>query len=193
MNQEEKMHKPISRYIMQFIPFLFASHAIPAMAQIDCATLPHWVKLDNGLQLNQQHVFCGEWTHNRPKGFHARPQGMNPTSVAQFTVQSQPNAAGIYTGRWSHQKDPGKNKFSSMFPDHCSTEQILHSISYATTSANNAQCPAGSPDWTQCGLNKPATGDNQEQRYCSQDGKFFTIGFAPAKQGKINTAFPIFE
>ena len=60
-----------------------------AQAQVDCDALPHWVALENGLQMNQKHVFCGEWDRNRPKGFHARPEGVNPTTVTEFTVQDK--------------------------------------------------------------------------------------------------------
>ncbi len=46
------------------ILFLFP---LSASAAIDCATLPHWVTLKNGLQMNQKHIFCGEWKDNRPQ------------------------------------------------------------------------------------------------------------------------------
>ncbi|MDP1559604.1 MAG: EndoU domain-containing protein [Nitrosomonas sp.] len=165
---------------------------LSALAQVNCATLPHWVKLNNGLQMNQIHVFCGEWQHDRAKGFHSRPDGINPATVAKFTVQDRPNAAGIYTGKWSYQNQPDKNKFSSLFPDNCSTEQVLNSISHASTTTD-AQCPQGAPSWTKCGQNKPKSAQKNSIKYCSKDGQFFTIGFAPPQNGKINTAFPIFQ
>lgn len=184
------------RYILKVILYLLMLTPTSVFAQIDCASLPHWATLNNGLQINQQHIFCGEWSHNRPKGFHSRPGGNNPSTVAHLTVQSKPNAAGIYTSRWSYKNHSDKNKFSSMFPDHCTLSQVLNSISYATANSST-KCPSGSPDWTQCGKNKPenksAANQDENLQYCSKDGKFFTIGFAPAKQGKINTAFPIFE
>lgn len=161
-------------------------------ARIDCNTLPHWITLSNGLQVNQQHIFCGEWSQDRPKGFHSRPGGINPSTIAQFTIQSKPNAAGIYTGRWSYRHHPDKNKFSSMFPDHCTATQVLNSIRHATANSEG-KCPSDSPGWIQCGQNKPESGQEEKFLYCSKDDKFFTIGFAPPKKGKINTAFPIFE
>ena len=171
--------------LLMFIPF-------SVLAQIDCDTLPHWATLKNGLQVNQQHIFCGEWNQNRPKGFHSRPGGVNPSTVTQFTIQSKPNATGVYTSRWSHKNRPNKDKFSSMFPDNCTISQVLNSISHATANSET-KCPSGSPDWTQCGRNKPASDQEENLQYCSKDGEFFTIGFAPPKQGRINTAFPIFE
>jgi hypothetical protein len=170
------------------VPFLFPFHAL---AEVDCATLPHWVALDNGLQMNQQHVFCGEWINNRPKGFHSRPGGVNPAAIQKFTVQDRPNSAGIYTGKWSYNNESDKSKFSSMFPDNCSTEQVLNSISHASAHPD-LNCPAGSPGWVKCGKNRPASVAKEElSGYCSIDQKFFSIGFAAPKNDKINTAFPI--
>lgn len=175
-----------------------------AETQVDCNTLPHWVQLDHHLKLNQKHVFCGEWSRNRPKGFHARPGGTNPETVAAFTVQDKTNAAGIYTGRWSYRDHPGKNKFSSMFPDDCDAVQVLNSIAYAIE--NTHQCPTGSPGWTQCGPNRPLYVDNNTNEtvetvetvetatsYCSVNNRSFTIAFAPPRDGKVNTAFPLYE
>ena len=169
-------------------PFLFPLHAL---AEVDCATLPHWATLDNGLQMNQQHVFCGEWAGNRPKGFHSRPGGVNPATVQKFTVQDPPNSAGIYTGKWSYNNEPDKSKFSSMFPDNCSTEQVLNSISHASAHPD-LNCPAGSPGWVKCGKNRPASVTREAlPGYCSHNGELFSIGFAAPQSSRINTAFPI--
>jgi hypothetical protein len=166
---------------------------LSAHAQVDCGGLPHWVALENGLKINQKHVFCGEWERNRPKGFHSRPGGENPATVAEFTVQDKTNAAGVYTGRWSYKGHPGRNKFSSMFPDTCSVKQVLNSIAHAVDHQRN--CPAGAPGWTLCGFNQPdaAAGEIESGKYCSVNNQRFTIGFAPPGNGRINTAFPLFE
>lgn len=167
--------------------FLFP---LSAFAEVGCAALPHWVTLDNGLQMNQRHVFCGEWKDNRPKGFHSRPGGVNPGTVRNFTVQDPPNAAGIYTGKWSHINDPGRSKFSSMFPDNCSVSQVLNSISYASAHSE-PNCPAGSPNWVRCGKNRPGFDTKEPSAYCGNGGAFFLIGFAPPQGNRINTAFPL--
>lgn len=169
------------------ILFLFP---LSASADVDCATLPHWITLKNGLQMNQKHVFCGEWKDNRPKGFHSRPGGVNPATVREFMVQDLPDSTGIYTGKWSHKNDPGRSKFSSMFPDNCSTAQVLNSISHASAYPERS-CPEGSPHWVKCGKNSPASGKKELLGYCSNNGEFFMIGFAVSKDNKINTAFPI--
>lgn len=170
------------------ILFLFP---LSALADIDCATLPHWVTLKNGLQMNQKHVFCGEWKDNRPKGFHSRPGGVNPITVKAFTVQDFPDTTGVYSGKWSYTNAAGRRKFSSMFPDNCSTEQVLNSISHASAYPER-NCPEGSPRWVKCGKNRPGS-DTKEKLsgYCTYNEEFFLIGFAAPKDNKINTAFPI--
>ncbi|SFP61016.1 EndoU nuclease [Nitrosomonas cryotolerans] len=165
---------------------------LTVQAEINCSTLPRWVTLHNGLQINQQHIFCGEWRKDRPKGFHSRPNGLNPSTIAYFTIQDSPNAAGVYTGRWSYQHRLNKNKFSSMFPDHCSIEQVLNSISYASA-YSSPHCPSGSPDWLTCGQNKPPITEENSIQFCSINNQSFTIAFARLKDGRINTAFPIYD
>ncbi|MCP5242785.1 EndoU domain-containing protein [Nitrosomonas sp.] len=188
------MHRYQSAGGIAAIVLLWLLAAFPARAQIDCDTLQHWSAIDNNLSINQKHVFCGEWDRNRPKGFHSRPDGINPDTIATFTVQDKANAAGVYTGRWSHKDGPKKNKFSSMFPDNCSARQVLNSIAHAA--AHPSQCPAGAPDWTQCGFNQPRVTQSaveNSEKYCSQNNRLFTIGFAPPRNGRINTAFPLYE
>jgi hypothetical protein len=183
------MKSPKIQLLAKFLFCVWVAMPLPALAQADCESQPHWVRLDNGLQLNQRHVFCGEWNQNRPKGFHARPGGINPVAIARLDIQSKPNAAGVYTVRWRYQERPDKTKFSSMFPDNCTAAQVINSINYAVARPD-AQCPPGSPDWVHCGYNKP---DGEASQYCSYDEKRFIISFSPPKDGKVNTAFPIFE
>ena len=45
---------------------------------VDCTTLAHWTKRPKPPQVNQAHVFCGEWKQNAPGGFHSRPGGLDP-------------------------------------------------------------------------------------------------------------------
>ncbi|MBN9123140.1 MAG: hypothetical protein BGO99_10875 [Nitrosospira sp. 56-18] len=169
-------------------PFLIS---FEASAAADCAILPQWVTLDNGMKLNQRHVFCGEWSGGRPKGFHSRPAAANPPTIREFKVQDPPDPAGIYTGKWTHGNDPARYKFSSMFPDTCSMEQVLHSISYASAHPD-ASCPVASPAWARCGKNRPARVVGAGLAgYCGNSEVLFAIGFAAPKNNRINTAFPI--
>ena len=85
-----------------------------------------------------------------------------------------------------------KEKFSSMFPDQCTTQQVLNSIHYAIK--HTIPCPSNSPNWLQCGQNKPSiTSEKENPQFCSHNNILFTIGLAFDHNGKINTAFPIFE
>jgi len=193
--REQHNHRIISMLSGWIITGLFLLSLSPSMvnAQVDCSALPHWKTLENQLEINQKHVFCGEWDRNRAKGFHSRPDGINPSTVAAFTVQDKPNAAGIYTGRWSYKGRDGRNKFSSMFPDSCSVKQVLNSIAYAAE--HQYKCPGGAPNWAQCGPNQPNMGANEvvADKYCAVGNQRFTISFAPPRSGRINTAFPLFE
>ena len=191
--QLRDIYHMIIRRLLIISFFLWALFPFQVFSQVECRTLQHWITLDNGLQMNQKHLFCGEWHRGRAKGFHSRPGGINPDTVAHFTIQDEANLAGIYTGRWSYQNHPEKNKFSSMFPDNCSAQQVLNSINYAATNTH-ARCPKGAPNWTKCGQNKPPqVASNDTSKYCSKDNELFTIGYAPPNDGKINTAFPIFQ
>jgi len=192
-SDEGKVMYDIQARMVFLVNLVLLLFPLSALAEVDCTILPHWVTLNNGLQMNQKHVFCGEWKDNRPKGFHSRPGGVNPITVQGFIVQDLPNAAGIYTGKWSVKSHPGKSKFSSMFPDNCSTGQVLNSISYASAHPE-LNCPEGSPSWAKCGKNRPDS-DTKEKlsSYCTNNQEFFLIGFAAPANNKINTAFPIRE
>ncbi len=161
-----------------------------AASETDCEDIAHWS--DTNPPVNQQHVFCGEWNQrkNRPVGFHSRPGGKNPATVGQLKITQRPNAKGLYGVRWSYDGRPDRHKFSSMFPDTCSRDQVLKSIVYAARHPES--CPPDAPQWMRCGSNKPQ--DSRED-YCeAMDGTYFTIGFATLRNGnKINTAFPIVE
>lgn len=186
------MDKHTIKYALIVILHLLALAPLTLFAQIDCETLPRIAFLPDDLKINQQHIFCGEWDRDRPKGFHAQPNGKNPSSVARLFIQSKPNKAGVYTIRWKHSRNPSREKFSSMFPDQCSQQQVLNSILYA--SRHEIPCPSNSPGWLQCGRNRPsAVSQKDDLPYCSDNDTFFTIGLAFDRKGIINTAFPFFE
>ena len=80
------------------------------------ATLPHWATLDNGLQMNQQHVFCGEWEDNRPKGFHSRPGGVNPAMSESLRCKTRPIQREYIPGNGPIIMIPIKANFLPCFP-----------------------------------------------------------------------------
>ncbi len=159
-----------------------------AAAEVDCPASPHWS--DTVPPLNVDHVFCGEIKKNRAKGFHSRPGGEDPATVASFVVIEKPNASGIYGGTVTLNNPSGDNpsKFSTIFPDNCSQDEVMKSILHAYE--NPQACPAGAPGWASCGLNRPAKGG---AGYCvgNDAGLRFSIAFATLKDGRINTAFPL--
>jgi hypothetical protein len=157
---------------------------------MDCARISHWTQTNP--PVNQQHVFCGEWNNRkkRPAGFHSRPAAENPATVGTLKITQKPDPKGLYGVRWSYAGHPDREKFSSMFPDTCSRDQVLNSIVYAVN--HSKPCSAAAPRWARCGPNKPP-GD--EPGYCrASDNSNFTIAFATLKNSnKVNTAFPLVE
>jgi hypothetical protein len=157
---------------------------------VDCATLEHWTERPKPPQVNQVHVFCGEWKRNAPAGFHARPAGLVPETVARFTITQPANAQGIYGASWSYSGRPQSSKFSTMFPDACSMPQVLNSIVYAAT--HPSRCPANAPRWAVCGPNRPNAIDQDATAFCTAtDDTIFLIAMAKLSDGRINTAFPL--
>ena len=157
---------------------------------VDCTKLAHWTKRPKPPQVNQAHVFCGEWKQNAPGGFHSRPGGLDPDSVTRFTITQPANAKGIYGGSWSYTGHPRSSKFSTMFPDACSMPQVLNSIVYAAT--HPSRCPANAPHWAVCGPNRPPSTVQDSGPFCAaNDGTIFLIAMAKLSNGRVNTAFPL--
>ena len=59
-----------------------------------CNGLSTWSRFSSGPQVNQAHVFCGEFSNIRPKGFHSRPGGRNPNTVANLQITQYPSRPG---------------------------------------------------------------------------------------------------
>jgi hypothetical protein len=157
---------------------------------VDCTELARWTKRPKPPQVNQAHVFCGEWKHNAPGGFHSRPGGLDPASVTRFAITQPANTQGIYGGSWSYTGQPRTSKFSTMFPDACSMSQVLNSIVYAAT--HPVRCPANAPHWAVCGPNRPTSTIQDSDLFCAaNDGSIFLIAMAKLSNGRVNTAFPL--
>jgi Bacterial EndoU nuclease len=157
---------------------------------VDCTMLMHWTKRPKPPQVNQVHVFCGEWKTDAPAGFHSRPGGLNPAIVARFSISQPANAQGIYGGSWSYSAHPRSSKFSTMFPDACSMPEVLNSIAYAAT--HPSRCPANAPQWAVCGPNRPTSTVQDAGPFCAaSDDTLFLIAMAKLSNGRVNTAFPL--
>lgn len=155
----------------------------------NCLDSSAWVTAYNNQQVNHAHIFCGELNRRgRLVGFHSRPGGSNPSTVAQFRITQSPNRQGIYAGEWTYQGRSQDTKFSTMFPDSCTASQVINSIGHAA--ANPVSCPANAPHWAWCGSNSP--GNAADERFChGHDGSSYIIAGANRSEGRINTAFPL--
>ncbi|HEY0095324.1 MAG TPA: EndoU domain-containing protein, partial [Archangium sp.] len=172
--------------ILAVLSLVMCLSAASAQAQVNCTTLAHWSA--TAPPVNQIHIFCGEWDGTRPKGFHSRPGGLDPVTVGTFAITQPANAQGIYGASWSYAAHPTPSKYSTMFPDTCSTAQVLNSIAYAAL--NPTACPSTAPTWAWCGPSRPSGGN--AANYCSSaNGTVFTIAGASLGNGNVNTAFPV--
>jgi Bacterial EndoU nuclease len=172
--------------LLSHVPVL----ATASQVQLDCSTLAPWTKRPTPPQVNQIHVFCGEWKHNAPRGFHSRPGGLDPNTVVGFTITRPANAQGIYGGSWNYTGRPQPAKSSTMFPDTCSMSQVLNSIVYAA--GNRTRCPANAPRWAVCGPNRPQSALHGSDAFChSSNGTVFLIALARLRNGDVITAFPL--
>lgn len=166
--------------------FVFAASE-PGKAS-NCLNSSHWVAAYNNRQVNHTHIFCGELNQRgRLVGFHSRPGGRNPATVARFNITQPANSQGIYAGEWTYQGSSQATKFSTMFPDRCTPTQVINSIAHAAD--NRISCPSNAPNWAWCGYNSPSGGDN---RFCqANDGSQYVVVGATNSDGKINTGFPL--
>lgn len=86
-------------FIATVAVFLFAGYG-PGKAS-NCLNSSDWVTAYNNRQVNHTHIFCGELNRRgRLVGFHSRPGGRNPATVAGFNITQAPNSQGIYAGEW---------------------------------------------------------------------------------------------
>jgi hypothetical protein len=172
--------------VLSCMPYL----ATPAPLPVDCVTLPQWTNRSDRLQVHQAHIFCGEWRNATPRGFHSRPAGLNPLTVDQFTITQRANTQGIYGGTWSYRGHPQLRKFSTMFPDACSRQQVLNTVLYAAR--HRTPCPASAPDWAVCGPNRPDPVPPDAGQFCeANNGTLFMVAMALRRNGNVITAFPL--
>ena len=150
-----------------------------------------WTNFAHPPQVNKEHVFCGEISNGRAKGFHSRPGAQNPATVTSFVITQAANAAGVYGGTVSlNIHGVTAQKFSTMFPDSCSEEEVVNSISYAAV--NQIACPAAAPNWAVCGYSRPEPVLPTQGPYCEgDDGSQITIAMGLLANGNVNTGFPL--
>ncbi|WP_162938093.1 EndoU domain-containing protein [Kiloniella sp. EL199] len=158
-----------------------------ASAQVACGEAQdHWVTVNvpgtdpvQTVEINRMHIFCGEVKKKKAKGFHSRPNGDNPktvdTSTARLTqyrilVGGVEVPTGLYNLTGFDITDNGVTAvkaISTMFPDHCSYDDVLTAIANASH------------------------GDLSGPTCRTIQGADFRVKVYYLRDGRINTAFPI--
>lgn len=128
-----------------------------------------------GPDINLTHIFDGEINRRgKPVGFHARPFGVDPQNARVVKVMGRPNRQGVYTARveiFDRQTNLWKEKFSSFFPDNMDEVKVRSAIGHAYS-------------------NRHA---NKKQPWQGPSGHGFEVQGYLDRDGRINTAFPIYK
>ncbi|MDH3603782.1 MAG: EndoU domain-containing protein [Candidatus Tectomicrobia bacterium] len=132
-----------------------------------------WTQTDP--PINFAHVFHGEINRRgKPVGFHSRPEGKDPRHARLVKRLDGPNQEGVYVARVAI-REPGSEKWleknSSVFPDSMSPQDVIQVILHA--------------------FRKGKTDDRGKFR--GPSGRGFTIEGWTLRDGKINTAYPIYR
>jgi hypothetical protein len=135
---------------------------------------------DDDPPINRRHVFCGEINDGKPMGFHStRLQATSQVVTGVRELSQARNGIADATVAFTN----GATKFSTLFPDACTVDQVLASIHYASTRATRPH-----PVWGKLGPSAPAPA---AEGYCLDGGgQPFEIRLGFLRDGRINTAFP---
>lgn len=140
--------------VMTLLAGLMVSHS--AVAQVTC---PQANSTIGTPVVHNQHIFCGEVSSGKGKGFHSRPGGLNPASVANTGTPAAIVGAptGIYNLRNFNITQGGVTRtkaISTMYPDACAQADVLAAIRNAVatgirgangqfTGSSGTHCQAG--------------------------------------------------
>lgn len=129
---------------------------------------------DTSPAVNLKHIFLGEINkRGKPTGFHSRPGGKDPESARIARIMSKANKAGVYTARvevYDKTDKQWREKFSSMFPDRLSPEEVLQAITHAYKNRDKSK----------------------KQPWSGPSGLGFPVQGYVLRDGRINTAFPVY-
>lgn len=124
--------------------------------------------------VNVTHIFQGEINRRgKPVGFHALFDRKAVKTARIVRIKGKPNKAGVYTAQveiYDRREKKWKQKFSSMFPDDMAPKSIIKAVIYAYKHREK-------------GKSRPWRGPS---------GHGFPIEGYRLKNGKINTAYPIY-
>ncbi|MCB1755703.1 MAG: EndoU domain-containing protein [Gammaproteobacteria bacterium] len=151
---------------------LFIFLASCSSSNVDSVVTEKWS--NTSPPINLEHIFSGEINkHGKPTGFHARPDGKDPSSARIKRIMSKPNKAGVYTARvevYDKSTDQWREKFSTMFPDKLKRDEVVQAIANAYAERN----------------------PSEKQPWSGPSGFGFPIQGYVLNNGNINTAFPVF-
>lgn len=125
--------------------------------------------------INVVHIFYGEINRRgKPVGFHYRPEGKDPRHARLVKRLDGPNQEGVYVGRVAI-RQPGSEiwleKNSSIFPDSMTPQDVVQAILHAFRNGNT----------------------DDRGKFRGPSGRGFTIEGWTLRDGKINTAYPIYR
>ncbi|RUM33760.1 MAG: hypothetical protein DSY50_01885 [Desulfobulbus sp.] len=125
-------------------------------------------------EINLGHIFEGAInSRGRPTGFHSRPNGKDPRYARLKRIKGRPNHSGVYTAEievYDPRAKKWKKKFSTLFPDSMSREQVVKTILYAWKHRKSGK----------------------SKKWEGPSGKGFPIQGYLNKRGNINTAYPVY-
>lgn len=151
--------------IFLFAIFLCFSIAPQAVAEVEWS--------DTTPKLNLTHIFHGEINrHGKPVGLHVAPNESAASKRRLQKILSGPNRTGVYTANvqiFDTAQQKWKTKFSSLFPDYMTRQQIIGSILNA--------------------ISHNFLGSGAKWRGPSGHG-FFIEGYI--RNDRVNTAYPIY-
>lgn len=126
-------------------------------------------------QINETHLFCGEINSRwKPTWFHSMPEWKEPETV-QIVKTEEKNKFWVYNAKikvYDIKNKKFREKFSSIFPDHLSKQEVENAILNA---------------WKNKKYYK-------NSKFQGPSGLWFEIsGYTYKWKNKINTAYPIYK
>ncbi|WP_373086803.1 EndoU domain-containing protein [Sneathiella sp.] len=129
---------------------------------------------DTEPSINLSHIFDGEINrHGKPVGLHVAPAAADSAHAQLKKILSGPNRVGVYTAIvriFDPNELKWKEKFSSIFPDRLSRQEIIAAILNAVS-------------------RKPVASG---AKWRGPSGRGFMIEGYQSKDGTINTAYPLY-
>ena len=125
-------------------------------------------------EINLGHIFEGAInSRGKPTGFHSRPGGKDPRHARVKKILSKNGKGDVYTARvevFDPRERRWKEKFSTLYPDSMSRDQVIQTILYA---------------WKHRKTGK-------KTKWEGPSGKGFPIQGYLNRRGNINTAYPVY-